>query len=73
MLANVVPKEATLLERSGVASLALAIDALWYVIVAAALAGTGAVSWLRRNGRAVDSVFGLVLVGLGVWVLVRSL
>ena len=73
VLANVVPREATLFERSGVASLALAIDALWYVVVAAALAGTGAVSWLRRNSRIVDSVFGLVLVSLGVWVLVRSL
>ncbi|MEM8710821.1 MAG: LysE family translocator [Planctomycetota bacterium] len=72
LLSNLVPSEATLVERSGVASLAMAIDALWYVIVAAALAGTGAVAWLRRNGRSVDRVFGLVLVGLGAWVLWRS-
>lgn len=72
LLSNLVPAEATLLERSGVATLAMTIDALWYVIVAAALAGTGAIDLMRRNGRAMDRLFGLVLLGLGGWLLVQS-
>ena len=73
LLSNLVPAEATLVERCGVAALAMTIDAVWYVIVAIALAGTGAIGWLHRNGRVVDRAFGFVLVGLGVWVLWRSL
>lgn len=73
LLSNLVPKGATLLERSGVATLAMAIDAVWYVIVAVVLAGTGAVDLVRRHGRAMDRVFGLVLVGLGGWLLVQAL
>lgn len=73
LLSNLVPAAATLPERCGVAALAMVIDAVWYVIVAAALAGTGAIPWLHRNGRAVDRFFGVILLGLGAWVLGRSL
>lgn len=72
LLSNLVPPDATMPERCGVAALAMTIDAVWYVIVAAALAGTGAIRWLRHHGLALDRVFGLVLLSLGVWVLWRA-
>lgn len=72
LLSNLVPAGATLLERSGVATLAMVIDTVWYVIVAVVLARTGAVAAIRRNGRAMDRVFGVVLVSLGAWMLVRA-
>ena len=73
LLSNLVPPEATMPERAGVAALAMTVDAVWYVLVAAALAGTGAIRWLRRNGRAVDRTFGFVLLSLGAWVLWRAI
>jgi threonine/homoserine/homoserine lactone efflux protein len=73
LLSNLVPPGAVLAERIGVASVAMVIDTLWYVVVALVLAGTGAAGWLRRNGALVDAVFGFVLVGLGGWMLVRAL
>ena len=73
LLSNLVPAAATLPERVGVATLALVIDAVWYVVVALVLAGTGAVELLRRNGRTMDRVFGVVLLGLAVWLLAREL
>lgn len=72
LLSNLVPAEAVLAERIGVASVAMVIDTLWYVVVALVLAGTGAAGWLRRNGALVDGVFGVVLVGLGGWMLWRA-
>lgn len=73
LLSNLVPAGATLLERSGVATLAMVIDTVWYMIVAVVLARTGAVAAIRRNGRAMDRVFGVVLLSLGAWMLVRAL
>lgn len=73
LLANLVPQEATLPERAGVATLALVIDAVWYALVAVALAGTGALDLLKRNGRAMDRIFGALLLGLGLWLLGREL
>lgn len=72
LLSNLVPAGADPLERTGVAALAMLIDTVWYVIVAVVLAGTGAVDLVRRNGRAMDRVFGVVLVGLGGWLLWQS-
>lgn len=73
LLSNLVPQAATFLERAGVATLALLIDAVWYVIVAVALAGTGLLDLLKRNGRTMDRIFGVVLLGLGIWLLAREL
>ena len=70
LLGSFVPADAGLVARSGVAALAMTIDAGWYVLVALLLAASGAASKLAEHGRILDTIFGLLLVGLGVWLLI---
>ncbi len=72
LLGSFVPAEAGLLARSGVAAVAMAIDAGWYVLVALLLAASGAAAKLASHGRLLDGVFGLLLVGLGAWLLIDA-
>lgn len=73
LLAQFVPAEAGLAERAGVAVLAMAIDGGWYVFAAAALAASGATRWLARFGVWLDRLFGALIAGLGIAMLVRTL
>lgn len=73
LLAQFVPAEAGLAERAGVAVLAMAIDGGWYVFAAAALAASGATRTLARFGVWLDRLFGALIAGLGVAMLVRTL
>jgi threonine/homoserine/homoserine lactone efflux protein len=61
LLGSFLPVEATVLERGGVAALAMVIDAGWYVFAAVLLAGTGAAAWLGRHGMWVDRCLAAVL------------
>ncbi len=62
-----IPPEASNVARIGVAGLALAIDACWYVFVAMMLVQTGAVDWLEKQGQWVDRLLGALLISVGCW------
>jgi len=69
LLGSFVPEGAGLTERTGVAALALGIDMGWYVLVAVALATTGAAGWLAGRSRVVGGFTGVLLVAAGVAVI----
>lgn len=69
LLGSFLPQEAVLGERAGVAALAMAIDAAWYMFAAAVLATTGAASWLSGQGKLVDRTLGLLLIAVAAWLL----
>lgn len=71
LLGPFVPLEASNLERAGVAGLALVIDGSWYVLVAIVLTKIGATDWLSRQGLWVDRLLSVLLVGAGIWLLLR--
>lgn len=63
LLGSFLPVDAGVAERAGVATLAMGIDAGWYMFVAALLAGTGAAGWLSRTGLWMDRLLAVVLLG----------
>lgn len=65
LLGSFLPADATTLDRTGVALLAMSIDAVWYVLVALLLVTTGAAAWLEARGRGVELVLGTLLVAVG--------
>ena len=69
LLGPLIPLEATALERLGVAAMALVIDGCWYVFVAMMLVKTGTVHWLSKQGLWVDRGLGMLLVGVGMWLI----
>lgn len=69
LLGPFIPPEASNLERLGVAGMAMVIDGSWYVLVAVVLAKTGAADWLSQQGKWVDRVLSVLLVGVGMWLL----
>ena len=69
LLGTLIPPEANNLERVGVAGMALMIDGCWYVFVAIMLVKTGAVDWLSKRGKWVDRGLGVLLLGVGIWLL----
>lgn len=71
LLGPFVPLEASNLERAGVAGLALVIDGSWYVLVAIVLTKIGAADWLSKQGLWVDRLLSALLVGVGLWLLMR--
>ena len=57
-------------ERLILATVALVIDTTWYVIVAMALSGTPLLDELRKRGKQIDFVVGIILLALAaavVW------
>jgi len=70
LLGPFIPPEASHLERVGVAGMALIIDGCWYVFVAIMLVQTGAADWLSKQGKWVDRLLSVLLIGVGVWLLV---
>jgi threonine/homoserine/homoserine lactone efflux protein len=58
-----------LLERVGVAGVAMSIDAGWYMFAAAALAGTGAAERLSKSGAWIDRVLGVTLIAVAAYLL----
>ena len=67
LLGSFLPVDAGVAERVGVATLAMGIDAGWYMLVAALMAGTGAARWLSRNGLWMDRALALVLVSVAAF------
>lgn len=63
LLGAFLPVDAGTGERAGVAALAMFIDAGWYMLAAAVLAGIGGADWLARNGTWMDRVLGVTLLG----------
>jgi threonine/homoserine/homoserine lactone efflux protein len=70
LFSQFVRPNAPLTEKIIMASTAWAIDTLWYVTVALALSGTGAVTALRRRATILDRLFGVVLIALAVRVVI---
>ena len=60
-------------DRFVMAMMAGAIDTLWYVLVAAVLAGTTAVDKLRKNAVTIDRLIGMVLFILAILLIVKTL
>ena len=57
-------------ERLILATVALVIDTAWYVIVALALSGSPLLDELRKRGKQIDFVVGIILLALAaavVW------
>lgn len=72
LLSQFVPAEASVAERAGVAVLAMSIDGGWYVFAAAVLGAEGVTKQLARCGVWLDRLFGALIAGLGVWMLVHE-
>ena len=70
LLGSFLPADAGLVERGGVALMAMVIDISWYVLAAVLLATTGAAAWLAERGVWVDRLLGLLLLGIGGFLLV---
>ena len=60
-------------DRFIMAMMAGAIDTIWYVLVAAVLAGTSAVDKLRKNAITIDRLIGMVLFTLAILLIVKTL
>ena len=60
-------------DRFIMAMMAGAIDTIWYVLVAAVLAGTTAVDKLRKNAITIDRLIGMVLFTLAILLIVKTL
>jgi len=65
LLGSFLPPDASTLDRTGVAMLAMMIDAAWYVLAALLLVSTGAADWLAVHGQWVERVLGVLLLGIG--------
>ena len=60
-------------DRFFMAIIAGAIDTMWYVFVAAVLAGTTIVDKLRENAAIIDRLIGMVLFMLSILLIVKTL
>ena len=60
-------------DRFFIAMMAGAIDTIWYVLVAAVLAGTNVVDKLRKNAVNIDRFIGMVLFMLAIFIIVKTL
>ena len=69
LLGPFIPPDAALMERFGVAALAMVIDGTWYVFAAVMLVTTGATEWLAQKGIWVDRLLAVILLGLGGWLI----
>ena len=70
LLGSFIPPEASTLELVGVAGLAMGIDAAWYVFAALMLVTTGAADWLADRRLWMDRILGVVLLGVGAFLVV---
>jgi threonine/homoserine/homoserine lactone efflux protein len=70
LLGSFLPPDASTLDRAGVAGLAMVIDAAWYVLAALMLVTTGAADWLAERGEWVDRGLGILLLGIGGFLVV---
>ena len=60
-------------DRLLMAIIAGAIDTMWYIFVAAVLAGTTMVDKLRENGAIIDRLIGMVLFMISILLIVKTL
>ncbi len=56
-------------ERALVALIAMCIDGGWYVLVALIISGTPLLTKLEENARKFELMMGILLAGLGIWIL----
>lgn len=73
LLGSFLPADASVFDRSGVAAVAMVIDAAWYSLVALILVATGLAAWLARHRSRVELVFGLLLIVVGGYLVIRGL
>jgi len=73
LLGAMLPPGISLAEQASVAALAMGIDMGWYVLVALTLAGTPIIDGLRRHAGRVDRVLAVLLAGVGVALIARTL
>ena len=60
-------------DRFFMAIIAGAIDTMWYIFVAAVLAGTTIVNKLRENAEIIDRLIGMVLLMISILLIVKTL
>ena len=72
LLGPLIPPDVSNIERLGVATMAMLIDGVWYVSFALLLVQTGAKDWLSAQGKRVDLLLGTLLLGIGIWLLIKS-
>ena len=65
VLAQVLDAGMSLATKLVIGFIGMAIDMIWYVLVAVFLTGTPILDWLRKNGAIVNRVTALVLWGFG--------
>ncbi len=68
-----VVADAPLQERLVLAFIALIIDASWYVIVATTLSGTPMLDKLRKKGKVVDQVVGIILLAFAAMIILSHI
>ena len=73
LLTPFLPPSAPLSDRLGVATVALVIDAGWYVLVALVLSAGDMLSRIQAHSQRIDRAMGAVLIGLALWMVSRAL
>ncbi len=72
VLAQVLDAGMGLATKLSIGFVGMAIDMIWYIIVALLLTGTPLLEWLRTNGKAVNRTTAVVLWGFAVTVIVST-
>ena len=72
VLAQVLDAGMGLATKLSIGFVGMAIDMIWYVIVALLLTGTPLLEWLRTNGRVVNRTTAVVLWSFAVTVIVST-
>ena len=72
VLAQVLDAGMGLATKLSIGFVGMAIDMIWYILVALLLTGTPLLEWLRNNGRAVNRTTAVVLWGFAISVVVST-
>ncbi|MDA8623361.1 LysE family translocator [Candidatus Poseidoniales archaeon] len=72
VLAQVLDAGMGLATKLSIGFVGMAIDMIWYVLVALLLTGTPLLEWLRTNGKAVNRTTAVVLWGFAISVVVST-
>jgi threonine/homoserine/homoserine lactone efflux protein len=72
VLAQVLDAGMGLATKLSIGFVGMAIDMIWYILVALLLTGTPLLEWLRNNGKAVNRTTAVVLWGFAISVVVST-
>ena len=72
VLAQVLDAGMGLATKLSIGFVGMAIDMIWYIIVALLLTGTPLLEWLRTNGKAVNRTTAVVLWGFALSVIIST-